>query len=302
MARITFFVVVLVVVDGFVPPTLPRTATRLEAKTLKEAMKEPKKKRSVWGGLRRVLFRKKPTGEEPPQAKGSLALKEMSPGEELTTLAGLPPREEIPHNAEEELYRRYTILDAPDPTDEELWKMAEREVKETERFAKNLPLTSEDEPRMSQKEIDEALRYSWPDLTKFTTMLKAEALFRLRILGPSFAEPLKSESRWRRGAYKAFLEFIDGPGIFPDTWPTEFVPPMNDKVRKVFFELQSRRHDLRAARDQFDRWETKAAARALVPLHNALPPAPKNKTKRWWWANTHGPPAALPPPPFVNNS
>lgn len=80
-------------------------------------------------------------------------------------------------------------LDVADATDEELWRLARAEV------AIPRPPRDDDDDAVARQ-----LDRSWPDLDRFTDLLTKESLKRLEVLGPQFAEPLKTEARWRRKA------------------------------------------------------------------------------------------------------
>jgi len=231
----------------------------------------------IWGGVRRLLFR---GGEE---RKKTIILEEeqmrpLSLGEELSLLSlgyNRSQAENMDRNAARAQLQRVNLLDSDDPTDEQLWELALREVQAAQEFAKEaMPkpsvrrrINSVDE---KEPETDKALQRSWPDLESFTNMLKKEAVFRLRLLGPAFAEPLKEEARWRREAYSAFLDLTDGVGLLPPNNETELFQPdpglvaFNDKVHDVYDDLIRRRDQLQRTRAQFDDWERRAAQKRLL--------------------------------------
>ena len=109
---------------------------------------------------------------------------------ELAAVAAAPPPE--------------PRLDVADATDEELWRLARAEV------AIERPPRDDDDDAVSKQ-----LERSWPDLDRFTDLLTKESLKRLEVLGPQFAEPLKTEARWRRKAYESWLRLVDGKGVLP---------------------------------------------------------------------------------------
>lgn len=153
-----------------------------------------------------------------------------------------------------------------DPSDAELFEAALREVKAMRKFARGELDRSPPLP-MTEAEVNATLSRSWPDLPTFTKLLTTEALFRLRILGPAFAEPLKEESRMRRNIYRAWLDFVDGVGLFPDTAVPFFEPTggppselADDQVERVYDDLKRRRNEVRLFRAQFDDWERKAVS------------------------------------------
>lgn len=153
-----------------------------------------------------------------------------------------------------------------DPSDDELFQAALREVKAMRKFARG-ELDRSPPPPMTEAEVNATLSRSWPDLPTFTKLITTEALFRLRILGPAFAEPLKEESRMRRNIYRAWLDFVDGVGLFPDTAGSFFEPNggptselVDDQVERVYDDLKRRRNEVRLFRAQFDDWERKAVS------------------------------------------
>lgn len=51
----------------------------------------------------------------------------------------------------------------------------------------------------------------WMDVGTFTSYLRKEAHLRLSILGPSWSDAVKGESRWRLKIYKNWLEMMNDP-------------------------------------------------------------------------------------------
>lgn len=165
-----------------------------------------------------------------------------------------------------------------DSDDLELFETAKKEVAAMKQFAQKeldgVPLP----PPLSEAELNASLARTWPDLVTFTNLLTKEALFRLRILGPAFAEPLKEESRLRRNIYRAWLDFVDGVGLFPEfnIFEPTGGPPVEQggaDVERVYEDLKRRRDDLALTTKQFEEWERKAAKRNLV----ALPPSSEDE-------------------------
>lgn len=168
--------------------------------------------------------------------------------------------------------RSNDVVEGAEPSDVELFEAARREVAAMKRFARG-ELDRPPAPPLSAAEMNSSLATSWPDLPTFTRLLTQEALFRLRILGPAFAEPLKEESRMRRNAYKAWLDFVDGVGLFPQMPGESFFEPgtgppteqADVDVEAVYDDLKRRRDQLRLFREQFDNWERRAAMKSLLP-------------------------------------
>ena len=150
-------------------------------------------------------------------------------------------------------------LDVADATDEELWRLARAEV------AIPRPPRDNDEDAVNRQ-----LERSWPDLDKFTDLLTKESLKRLEVLGPQFAEPLKTEARWRRKAYESWLRFVDGEGILPGpdgdlAYGEALFDPNGglpaeapDAAKAAFVRLREERAELRAARNELRDWEQRA--------------------------------------------
>ena len=163
---------------------------------------------------------------------------------ELAAVAAAPPPE--------------PRLDVADATDEELWRLARAEV------AIERPPRDDDDDAVSKQ-----LERSWPDLDRFTDLLTKESLKRLEVLGPQFAEPLKTEARWRRKAYESWLRLVDGKGVLPGPAgdlaygealfdPNGGLPAeASDEAKAAFVRLREERAELRAARRRRD-WEKRA--------------------------------------------
>ena len=174
----------------------------------------------------------------------ALAMDPVEARRELAAVAAAPPPE--------------PRLDVADATDEELWRLARAEV------AIPRPPRDDDEDA-----IDKQLDRSWPDLDKFTDLLTKESLKRLEVLGPQFAEPLKTEARWRRKAYESWLRFVDGKGVLPGPDgdlaygealfdPNGGLPAeASDEAKAAFVRLREERAELRAARNELRDWETR---------------------------------------------
>ena len=282
----------------------PRRVHRVALSLSEESVPSPKRSR-IFGSIRRVLFRQK--GDQSKESAPVTTKKKEEVGLMLAYEA-------------EDAHMSQNVLDSPDLSDLELWEMARREVETTEKFAKarrdakKLPTEVEAEKR--RKQIDNVLARTWPDLTKFTQLLKSEAVFRLRILGPSFAEPLKAESRWRRSIYQGFLDVVDGAGFFPPAnastfvWLHEVNPgsfELNDRVEEVYDDLIEKRQALRRAKEQFEHWEIRAAKKQLLTEKNTFlskekgddkktqqRPLLNNKKKVPFWKQSSLP--GLPPP------
>ena len=164
---------------------------------------------------------------------------------ELAAVAAAPPPE--------------PRLDVADATDEELWRLARAEV------AIERPPRDDDDDAVSKQ-----LERSWPDLDRFTDLLTKESLKRLEVLGPQFAEPLKTEARWRRKAYESWLRLVDGKGILPGPAgdlaygealfdPNGGLPAeASDEAKAAFVRLREERAELRAARNELRDWEKRA--------------------------------------------
>ena len=150
-------------------------------------------------------------------------------------------------------------LDVADATDEELWRLARAEV------AIPRPPRDDDDDAVARQ-----LDRSWPDLDKFTDLLTKESLKRLEVLGPQFAEPLKTEARWRRKAYESWLRFVDGKGVLPGpdgdlAYGEALFDPNGglpaeapDEAKAAFVRLREERAELRAARRELQEWEKRA--------------------------------------------
>ena len=164
---------------------------------------------------------------------------------ELAAVAAAPPPE--------------PRLDVADATDEELWRLARAEV------AIERPPRDDDDDAVSKQ-----LERSWPDLDRFTDLLTKESLKRLEVLGPQFAEPLKTEARWRRKAYESWLRLVDGKGVLPGPAgdlaygealfdPNGGLPAeASDEAKAAFVRLREERAELRAARNELRDWEKRA--------------------------------------------
>ena len=164
---------------------------------------------------------------------------------ELAAVAAAPPPE--------------PRLDLMEATDEELWRLARAEV------AIERPPRDEDDDAVSKQ-----LERSWPDLDRFTDLLTKESLKRLEVLGPQFAEPLKTEARWRRKAYESWLRLVDGKGVLPGPAgdlaygealfdPNGGLPAeASDEAKAAFVRLREERAELRAARNELRDWEKRA--------------------------------------------
>ena len=164
---------------------------------------------------------------------------------ELAAVAAAPPPE--------------PRLDVADATDEELWRLARAEV------AIERPPRDDDDDAVSKQ-----LERSWPDLDRFTDLLTKESLKRLEVLGPQFAEPLKTEARWRRKAYESWLRLVDGKGVLPGPAgdlaygealfdPNGGLPAeASDEAKAAFVRLREERAELRAARNELMDWEKRA--------------------------------------------
>jgi hypothetical protein len=175
----------------------------------------------------------------------ALAMDPVEARRELAAVAAAPPPE--------------PRLDVADATDEELWRLARAEV------AIPRPPRDDDEDAVSKQ-----LERSWPDLDKFTDLLTKESLKRLEVLGPQFAEPLKTEARWRRKAYESWLRLVDGKGVLPGPAgdlaygealfdPNGGLPAeASDEAKAAFVRLREERAELRAARNELRDWEKRA--------------------------------------------
>jgi len=175
----------------------------------------------------------------------ALAMDPVEARRELAAVAAAPPPE--------------PRLDVADATDEELWRLARAEV------AIPRPPRDNDEDAVNRQ-----LDRSWPDLDKFTDLLTKESLKRLEVLGPQFAEPLKTEARWRRKAYESWLRFVDGKGILPGpdgdlAYGEALFDPNGglpaeapDAAKAAFVRLREERAELRAARNELRDWEQRA--------------------------------------------
>ena len=129
---------------------------------------------------------------------------------------------------------------------------------------------------VAAEDVDEALDRSWPDLDRFTSLLTKESLARLKVLGPTFAEPLKTEARLRRKAYAAWLKVLDGPGLLPaptgDLARGEALFDPNgglpaeapDAAKAAFARLRADRAAARGAEAALVDWERRAAAKQLL--------------------------------------
>jgi len=175
----------------------------------------------------------------------ALAMDPVEARRELAAVAAAPPPE--------------PRLDVADATDEELWRLARAEVA--------IPRPPRDD---EEDAIDRQLDRSWPDLDKFTDLLTKESLKRLEVLGPQFAEPLKTEARWRRKAYESWLRLVDGKGVLPGPAgdlaygealfdPNGGLPAeASDEAKAAFVRLREERAELRAARNELRDWEKRA--------------------------------------------
>ena len=164
---------------------------------------------------------------------------------ELAAVAAAPPPE--------------PRLDLMEVTDEELWRLARAEV-----AIERPPRDDEDDA------VSKQLERSWPDLDRFTDLLTKESLKRLEVLGPQFAEPLKTEARWRRKAYESWLRLVDGKGVLPGPAgdlaygealfdPNGGLPAeASDEAKAAFVRLREERAELRAARNELRDWEKRA--------------------------------------------
>ena len=148
-------------------------------------------------------------------------------------------------------------FDVRDATDEELWSLAKAEVAGPRAEARDEAVAAQ-------------LERSWPDLDTFTELLTRESLRRLEVLGPQFAEPLKTEARWRRKVYGSWLRLVDGAGVLPGPGgdlaygealfdPNGGLPAeAPDAVKAAFVRLYAERAELRGARRDLDAWERRA--------------------------------------------
>jgi len=148
-------------------------------------------------------------------------------------------------------------FDVRDATDEELWRLATAEVAGPRAEARDGAVAAQ-------------LKRSWPDLDTFTELLTRESLRRLEVLGPQFAEPLKTEARWRRNMYGSWLRLVDGAGVLPGPGgdlaygealfdPNGGLPAeAPDAAKAAFVRLYAERAELRGARRDLDAWERRA--------------------------------------------
>ena len=98
-------------------------------------------------------------------------------------------------------------------------------------------------------------------------MLTRESLMRLKVLGPTFAEALKAEAKFRRTAYRRWLLLVDGEGLFPRPKddlafgaslldPTGGLPAeATDDAKAAFARLKADQREAATRRRDLESWE-----------------------------------------------
>ncbi|KAJ1454372.1 hypothetical protein M885DRAFT_245207 [Pelagophyceae sp. CCMP2097] len=126
---------------------------------------------------------------------------------------------------------------------------------------------------MPRDEVEARLQWlSWPDLERFTDLLKKESLFRLGLLGPSFADSIKAEARWRRTLYRRWIDFVDGEGLFPpnkqalrdDEFAFGLPQYATEETKEAYQALKAQHVQVLEAKQQLAEWSRKAQARAKL--------------------------------------
>jgi len=122
-------------------------------------------------------------------------------------------------------------------------------------------------PAADAAAVDAALATSWPDAERFTRYLTSESLWRLKILGPSFAEPLKREARLRRGLYLRWLAVVDGPGLLPPPAGAAAAPNLDatgglraeasDAAKAAYLDLVGDARESSSARADLAAWDAR---------------------------------------------